>query len=330
MESASDFWQWYHDNGLIPNLWKGFTGQLSNEKIADENLDYQAKRNLIEDLRYWDETKYNRAFAEDERDYNRALQQQIFEREDTAITRQMNQLSQLGLNPLSQNMSGLQAGSPVSASVAPSPSSRGGTALHNDFQSEGLIGMVSPLLNMVSGINDVMTGSKTRDALISQTDGQILQNQSQAIDNLIKANKNGIKIDDDGSLSLSKDFKYKEQDLNELDYRNKGASTRRNEREDKFQNDYGVADGTNTYVRAVTDAGKQADRFYDAVGIIGKDVKDTAESVGKILKKSAEEKLNQVKEATKNASKNIFNGAKNGLKKAGNKLKGLAYSYLFD
>ena len=120
MSGLKGFFDWYHENGLIPNIWKGLTGQHSQEKINDENLQYQRERNAIEDARYEEETAYNRAFAEDERAYNRAfaeeeqaynrafaederayqrdwsqnerdyqrsLQQKIFEREDTAIAR---------------------------------------------------------------------------------------------------------------------------------------------------------------------------------------------------------------------------------------------------
>ena len=67
------FFDWYHDNGIIPNIWKGATGQLSQEKINDQNLEYQEERNKIEDARYAEETAYNRAFAEEERAYNRAF-----------------------------------------------------------------------------------------------------------------------------------------------------------------------------------------------------------------------------------------------------------------
>ena len=178
MAGFKAFFNWYHDNGIIPNIWKGATGQLSQEKLNDENLQYQRERNAIEDARYeeetaynraWaenerayqrgldviadkryeDETSYNRAFAEDERayqrafsaeeqsynrafaenerayqrewalnqrDYERSLQEKMFEREDTAIARQAEALRAQGINPLSQSMNGLGAGSVVSSS----------------------------------------------------------------------------------------------------------------------------------------------------------------------------------------------------------------------
>lgn len=180
---------WYHDNGLIPGLWKGITGQQSQEKIANENLTYQKERNAIEDARYAEETSYNRAFAENERDYqretaenersyqrafaederayqrqwaeeqrdyNRALQQQIFEREDTAISRQANELTKLGINPLSANMNGLGAGSVVSST----PSGN------------------SPSVSGVSSPSSSIPNSSSRG-------GQALHNNMQVVDSLL-------------------------------------------------------------------------------------------------------------------------------------------------
>ena len=31
MGFLNSFFNWYHDNGIIPNIWKGATGQLSQE-----------------------------------------------------------------------------------------------------------------------------------------------------------------------------------------------------------------------------------------------------------------------------------------------------------
>ena len=61
MGLMNSFFNWYHDNGILPNIWKGATGQLSQEKLNAENLEYQRERNEIEDARYEDETAYNRA-----------------------------------------------------------------------------------------------------------------------------------------------------------------------------------------------------------------------------------------------------------------------------
>ena len=193
------FFNWYHENGIIPNLWKGLTGQLSQEKLNDENLEFQRERNSIEDARYEDETAYNRAFAEEERAYNRAfaederayqrdwalnerdyqrsLQQTIFEREDTAIARQAEALRAQGINPASQNMNGLGAGSVVSSSApasssapgslsAPALSGRGGRALQKAMiTSQGINGLLGPILQTMNTIDNLKGNGIQRDVL---------------------------------------------------------------------------------------------------------------------------------------------------------------------
>lgn len=214
--SMSSFWQNYYENGLIPNIWKGITGQTSADRNADLNLEFQRERNRIEDERYREETAYNRDFAENERDYNRAmaledrnwnrqfllnnreyerdLQQQIFEREDTAIERQAQQLSKLGINPLTQNMNGLGSGaivgqsSPMSAQIpmasSPSASTRGGQALNRAISKFGSLSeflgsfesVLRPLQSINQSIQDYNTGNITRDALALENDKKFLEN----------------------------------------------------------------------------------------------------------------------------------------------------------
>lgn len=257
MAWLGDFIDWYHDNGLLPGLWKGATGQQSQEKMAEDNLDYQRERNEIEDARYAEETEYNRAFAEgerdynrafaederdynrafaeeeraynrdwalNERDYNRALQQQIFEREDTAISRQAEELSRLGINPLSQNMNGLGAGSvvssspsgsssaPVSASApsasAPSASGRGGSALQKNMQIvDSMLPLVSTIGNIVEATNQAATGQLNRDALQ-------LENDRKFIENHILARKNGFTYYDAKRGSKKARYHYNISDNN--------------------------------------------------------------------------------------------------------------------
>ncbi len=210
----------------------GQTGlqNAANLQIAQENLKYQKERNEIEDARYAEETAYNRAFsedereynrafaederawnrgfaqkqfaynkafAEDEREYNRALQQEIFRREDTAIARQAESLSKLGINPLSQNMNGLNAGQVISSSApstvgspsssihpssAAASSSRGGRALHNDMKYEISL---APILGMLDTINGIQTGEYSRDKLQ-------LENDRMFLENALLANEMGI------------------------------------------------------------------------------------------------------------------------------------------
>lgn len=186
LSGHDNFFDWYHDNGILPNIWKGATGQLSEEKINNDNLNYQRERNEIEDARYAEETAYNRAFVEDERayqrewaanerDYQRNLQQTIFDREDTAIARQAEALRAQGINPASQNMNGLGAGSVVSSSSpasqisSPTLSGRGGQALQKAMiTSTGINGLLAPILQTLNTIDTLKGNGIQRDLLNAQ------------------------------------------------------------------------------------------------------------------------------------------------------------------
>ena len=211
--------------GILSGLFNGFTdiftsltGQQTQRDINDQNIEYQRERNEIEDARYNEETAYNRAFAEEERAYNRAfaederaynrnwasnernyqrewaanerdyqrsLQQTIFDREDTAIARQAEALRAQGINPASQNMNGLGAGSVVSSSTpgssapgsssspgstsAPTLSGRGGQALQKAMiTSTGINGLVAPILQTLNTIDNIKGNGIQRDVLNAQ------------------------------------------------------------------------------------------------------------------------------------------------------------------
>ncbi len=211
--------------GLISSLIGGFsdiftslTGQKTQKDINEDNIQYQKERNAIEDARYEEETAYNRAFAEEERAYNRAfaederaynrnwaqderayqrdwalnerdyqrnLQQTIFDREDTAIARQADALRAQGINPASQNMNGLGAGSVVSSSApgssapgssgapgstsAPTLSGRGGRALQKAMiTSNGINGLLAPILQTLNTIDTLRGNGLQRDVLNAQ------------------------------------------------------------------------------------------------------------------------------------------------------------------
>lgn len=277
-----------------------------NEDIANKNLEYQKERNAIEDSRYEDETAYNRAFAEEERDYSRALQQKLFEREDTALERQASSLSALGINPLSQNMNGLGAGQAVSPAAAPVDSSRGGTALHNDFkmQDVGLGTLLSSLMESANAIDNINTQGVQRDSLRSTINLQNadvisrqLDNERKAMENLIFANKNNITKSSDGSYSIP-NFEYKEQDFSKQDYENKEYSKERNKNEYEHQLDYGTTDSSAWIERTATGASKQAERALDYIG-------DKANKIGTSIASGAEADYQRIK--------NFFNFGKKQL-----------------
>ena len=223
----------------------------ANAQLAKENLEYQKERNKIEDARYEEETAYNRAFAEDEREYNRAFAEDdrswnrgFAERQlaynrwsimrnvlaeraahDTAIARQAESLSKLGINPLSQNMNGLGAGQVISSSApssvgstttslhpssAAASSSRGGQALHNDMKYELSL---APILGMLDTINGIQTGEYSRDKLQ-------LENDRMYLENALLANQMGI----DYTPNLGFKNKFKDSKGSVLGIRNDDGS----------------------------------------------------------------------------------------------------------
>lgn len=156
----------------------------SNQLINEENLKFQRERAEIEDARYAEETAYNRAWAEENRDYERALQQTIFDREDTAIQRQAESLSSLGINPASQQLNGLGAGQALSPSTAPTASTQDSDPLHSDYRKEnelssmvqGMQGGLSSLISIANTMEGLQTGKYQRDALALENDRKFLEN----------------------------------------------------------------------------------------------------------------------------------------------------------
>ena len=99
------------ENGLFTNptgAWDKFKNGNTNEvnkQIAEQNLAFQ-RENL---------------------DYNRALNEKIFERADTAHQREVQDMRAAGLNPL-MSMGGAETG----GSAAPTE------AIHNDYQHQDM------------------------------------------------------------------------------------------------------------------------------------------------------------------------------------------------
>lgn len=306
----------FRNSGMYQNSNLGFLDWFSSmfntmttdsreRDIANENLEYQKERNKIEDARYEDETKYNREFIEGERDYQRALQQQIFDREDTAFSRQASDLASIGINPLSQgSLNGAGAGQAVSAVAEPGLSSRGGTALHNDYSpSEVLNNSVTPILSLINGINNISTSGFQRDLLRQESDSVRLKNQEQALINARRAKQ------------LAQEEELREENIRHLKEENPNierktkASANREEREDKFQEVYGGHDSQSTYNAIATDMAMQADRAYnytnDQIGGYSKSALNT-------LKANADKAIESYNKVTQRIQDGIVNGFKAG------------------
>ena len=328
-------------DGLLSGMFGliGDAAQIADDKQArKKEMDYQLSRDAIEDSRYEDETAYNRAFAEDERsyaraereyekafaenqrDYERALQQQIFEREDTAIERQANSLSKLGINPLSQNMSGLGVGQAVSAGGAPSSavaSSAPSASFHTGSKELNLrrLDLMTPILSLANAINNINTQGFQRDKLREEADYQRLKNQEQEIINERLANK----LDSEQEAREEENKFNKENNPNKI--KNEKASAERNQRENEFQERYGVQDNSDRYVRLATDTANQAQRATDYV-------EDKVGDLSKSATKTMVDNTKKAFQAYDRATRKIQDGIVSGFKKFGRKVNEFGNKYL--
>lgn len=174
--SIRNAWQSYHNNGIIPNIWKGITGQLSNEVIADQNLDFQ-RENL---------------------DYQKALQQQIFEREDTAYQRTVQDMRRAGLNPLS-----MQGTNGAGEAIATQP-------LNNQAQAYNNLGLVSELMNTVNQLKNISSNTSLNNAnadlVQAQANNQKIKNLFES--DILSNTLNGIKFE-----NIGKRFKNERENI---------------------------------------------------------------------------------------------------------------------
>lgn len=223
MSWLSGFFDWYHDNGIIPNLWKGFTGQKSAEKQNEQNLNYQNK--LL--------------------GYQKDLQQQIFEREDTAFTRAYNDASQLGINPMAMIGVSSGSGSPVPMSAPQS------SVDYSQFSGlRGLetgisaLGTVSELSN---AIDNFKTGNINRDILREEQ-------KSKKLANAVFAIENGLSFDKDGNIVYdSSKVPQSRREIQDVELKDKKASANRNVRVDEYQDENNINDNTSPGVKTIVD-----------------------------------------------------------------------------
>lgn len=108
-----------------------------NKAIADQNLAFQEK---------WNDINYKN--QQEEQQYQRDLQKQIFEREDTSQQRAVNDLVAAGLNPALAAGNGAGAGA-TTASVVPM-----GTAPQNNFRMNP-IAIDLDLMGTAKGIQEM-------------------------------------------------------------------------------------------------------------------------------------------------------------------------------
>ena len=146
--SGSPFSALFGNNGALSNptgAWDKFKNGDTNEvnkNIADENLKYQ-RENL---------------------EYQKALQQKIFDREDSSYARTVADMRSAGLSPLSMNGTN---GSGEAIAIDP---------LHNDFQYQDS-GNINALSSIFQGFLNARATRAQVDNLDARTEAQKIENK---------------------------------------------------------------------------------------------------------------------------------------------------------
>lgn len=154
----------------------GFANYKQNSDIAQQNLQLQ----------------------QDKFEYDKALQQQIFEREDTAYQRTVNDMRSAGLSPL--NMSGQNGAGSVVSTSAPQRQTQSATDAINSFNN---------VFNNFATMQQTLSSIKN-----SQKQNELLQTEinSNNLDNSFKAIEKNLAIKD-----LIKSIALKDKDLKSFD-----------------------------------------------------------------------------------------------------------------
>ena len=211
--SLADFWNTYYQNGIIPNIWKGITGQTSADYNTDKtnaanlqqtqmanaaneravrlanqtNLDIARETNQMN----WNVAQENLKYQNKLFEYNKALQQEQWNREDTSYQRTKADMLAAGLNPLS--MQGTNGAGEVVSQTAPqnnfqaqqatpSQAAQHQAARFENYQNKLMSTneVISGIGSVINSVNDILNGTHTRDSLALQNDKTFLENMINA------------------------------------------------------------------------------------------------------------------------------------------------------
>lgn len=183
----------------------------------------------------------NLGFQRENLEYQKALQQQIFDREDTAHQRTAQDMLSAGLNPLAmQGTNG--AGEAIQTD-----------ALHNDFQHQPYYrqsagNAAAAVMSLISSMSDMQTGNIQRDGLRLENDQQVLQNKMREAEYLNYLHDHGMSLDESGRpyfVEGSEPYTSRQRDKADVEMK---------ERVNNYQARQGVNNQTDPKVNFITSA----------------------------------------------------------------------------
>lgn len=145
MSSWNSFWNGVWNTGMDLLTGGTYTANKNNYKVAQQNLAMQEK---------WNTINYRNQLAQQE--YQKGIQQQIFQREDTAQQRAVKDLMAAGLSPTLAAGNGAGAGSVVDV-LTPI-----GDAPQNQYQANP-VALSIDLLGMAQGIQQIKATQQNID-----------------------------------------------------------------------------------------------------------------------------------------------------------------------
>lgn len=181
--------------GTVANLLGSGINAWSQQKANEANIAAQERINKanLEHSNYWNTKNYelaseaqqaqlaqqqwaNEQYIES-RDYDRAMQQNIFAREDTSIQRAMQDATAAGFSPLAALGMPANAGQVISSSSAP------GSMVSNNQASVQGAGQVAPHVEAVTGLGDGLSSIGSMFATMAEGESnRDHQKQMQAAD----------------------------------------------------------------------------------------------------------------------------------------------------
>lgn len=203
----------FGDNGILTNptgSWDHFKNGETNDvnrEIAEKNLEYQKEWNA-------EQMKFQR----ENFDYQKALQERIFAREDSSYQRTVNDMRAAGLSPLTMNGT-----NGAGEALQTSPIGEGLSAPQMNYQHTDM-GNLNAISSVLGAVQNFRSANASIDNIVADTEskqfandvaplsfavqlaGEILGNKSISADIRNKTADYGLKLLDSSAKALDNKF----------------------------------------------------------------------------------------------------------------------------